>query len=365
MAGPVHVLDDYYLAITLLVTVAYQLIFFSVAFTFKFDKLTDFAGGTNFALLAILTLSLSSSTDDGAQHQPRPGARQVVASVLLVAWALRLSGFLLFRILRTGKDDRFDDKRDRFLPFLGFWVFQMLWVWTVSLPVTVLNSPAVQGGGGDNAATAQPPFGTSRDVAGVVLFALGFVAESVSDAQKFVFRSRSDKAAVLDRGLFYFSRHPNYFGEIIIHFGIYMICVSAAADGHLGGQAFKALYATIVGPFFLTALLMFVSGLPLSERPGAKKRYEQGLNWEGYRRYLARTSMLIPFPPQLYERLPTFVKRTVFLEFPMYVFDPAKHSDIAPSGGRERSMEEGGGGRNEEAADGGARQSGERLTGDN
>lgn len=119
---------------------------------------------------------------------------------------------------------------------------------------------------------------------------------------------------------------------------IYMIAVSPAADGFVRGQAYKALYATILGPFFLTILLMFVSGLPLSERPGAKKRYEQGLNYEGYERYLKRTSILIPLPPQLYERLPVFIKRTILLEFPMYVFDPAKHSDGAPG---QHSAEEG------------------------
>ena len=123
---------------------------------------------------------------------------------------------------------------------------------------------------------------------------------------------------------------------------IYMIAVSPAADGYVGGQAFKALYATIVGPFFLTILLMFVSGLTLSERPGAKKRYENDTNWEAYERYLERTSILIPFPPQIYERMPVFLKRTVFLEFPIYVFDPAKHSDVG-RGGRQRAAEEGAG----------------------
>ncbi|KAI1205617.1 DUF1295-domain-containing protein [Annulohypoxylon truncatum] len=312
MADGVHVLDDYYLAITLLVTIAYQLFFFCIAFSFKFDKLTDFAGGTNFVVLAVITLAFS-------RH---PDARQIVASVFIMAWGLRLSLFLLYRVLKTGKDDRFDDKRDKFFPFLGFWVFQMLWVWTVSLPVTVLNSPAVR------EYAPQPSFGTGRDVAGVILFALGFVMESASDVQRMMFRARNDKSAFCHSGFFGWSRHPNYFGEIIMQFSIYMISVSAAADGPVGGQAFKALYATILGPFFLTILLMFVSGLPLSERPGAKKRYENGLNWDAYQRYLNRTSILIPFPPQIYEKLPVFVKRTIFLEFPMYVFDPAKHSDI-------------------------------------
>ncbi|KAJ9151875.1 DUF1295-domain-containing protein [Pleurostoma richardsiae] len=317
----IHVLDDYYLAITLLFTIGYQLFFFSIAFAMKFDKLTDFAGGTNFALLSALTLALSG----------QPTARQLVASLLLAAWALRLAGFLFFRILRTGRDARFDGMRDRFFPFLGFWVFQMAWVWAASLPVTVLNSPAVQ-------RYPQVGFGTARDVAGVVLFAVGFAVESVSDAQRWRFRARGDRSAVCENGLFRYSRHPNYFGDIIAQFSIYMIAVSPAADGSVGGQAAKALYATILGPIFVTVLLMFVSGVPLSERPGAKNRYEENRNWEAYRAYLDRTSILIPFPPQIYVHLPIFVKRTIFLEFPMYVFDPAKHSDV---GKRSPEGEEG------------------------
>jgi hypothetical protein len=105
-----------------------------------------------------------------------------------------------------------------------------------------------------------------------------------------------------------------------------MIAVSPAAYGYVHGQDAKALYATILGAIFLTALLLFVSGLTLQERPSAKKRYESGNNWEAYERYLHQTSILVPFPPQLYAPLPTFLKRTLFLEFPMYVFDPAKHS---------------------------------------
>ena len=78
----------------------------------------DFAGGTNFVVLAIITLAFS-----GHHH-----ARQIVASIFIMLWGARLSGFLLFRIIKTGKDDRFDDKRDKFWSFLGFWVFQMFWV---------------------------------------------------------------------------------------------------------------------------------------------------------------------------------------------------------------------------------------------
>ena len=210
-----HVLDQYYLAITLLITVAYQLFFFAIAFTLKFDKLTDFAGGTNFALLAALTLGFSSAASpDGSSPQHTPNARQIVVSLFLIAWALRLSGFLLFRIIKTGTDTRFDDKRDKFFKFLGFWVFQMIWVWTVSLPVTVLNSPAVQ-----EAYPNQRAFGTGRDIAGVILFAIGLVMEAVSDAQRFRWRSaRKDEGEVCDKGFWGWTRHPNYFGEILVQF---------------------------------------------------------------------------------------------------------------------------------------------------
>lgn len=203
----------------------------------------------------------------------------------------------------------------------------------VSLPVTVLNSPKIT-------RFPQPAFGTGRDIAGVVLFVLGFFLESVSDVQKYLFRSKPEnKGAVCDVGLFVWSRHPNYFGEIIMQFAIYMICVSPAASRAVTGQAHAALYATIVGPFFLTVLLMFVSGLTLQERPGAKKRYESGNHWESYRRYTQRTSILIPFPPVVYEKVPVWLRRTLFLEFPIYVFDPAKHADGHKV--RDREVEEG------------------------
>jgi len=114
-----------------------------------------------------------------------------------------------------------------------------------------------------------------------------------------------------------------------------MMAVSPAADGYVAGQAYHALSATIVGPLFLTFLLLFVSGLPASEKPKSRKRFQRGDNWEAYARYLNRTSILIPFPPRLYERLPRWVKRTVLLEFPMYVFDPSRDEHSGQPGSTE------------------------------
>ncbi|KAK8219876.1 hypothetical protein M8818_000850 [Zalaria obscura] len=307
----VHVLDPFYLAITLLITLAYQLFFFAIAWSFKFDKVTDFAGGTNFVVLAVVTLALSSGNGS-------PNARQVVDSLFIMLWGARLSAFLLFRILKTGKDDRFDDKRDQFC-----------------LPVTVLNSPEVRQW------TQQSSFGQATDILGVVGFGVGFVMESLSDVQKYRFRStHKQPGALCDRGLFRWSRHPNYFGEILIQFSIYLIAITPCAYGHIGSRALAALIASIVGPLFLTVLLLFVSGLPLQERPGAKKRFEKGQGWPEYRDYLDRTSILIPLPPWLYRRVPVWLKRTVLLEWPIYVFDPVRHAGVEEGGLGER----GGGG---------------------
>jgi Protein of unknown function (DUF1295) len=215
----------------------------------------------------------------------------------------------------------------------------MAWVWTVSLPVTILNSPAV------SAAHPQPRFGTGCDIAGLLLWAAGFGLESVGDAQRYAFKStvqQADKSAICDKGLWRWSRHPNYFGEVMLQFGIWILALSPSAYRYIppGAGAYRAQYASILGPVFLTVLLLFVSGLPLQERPAAKRRYDaaaaagfegsEGEAWDRYQGYLKRTSILLPLPPALYEKIPVWVKRTVLLELPIYVFDPAKHAHGAP-----------------------------------
>ncbi|KAI4716201.1 oxidoreductase-like protein [Aureobasidium sp. EXF-10727] len=320
--APVHVLDDYYLAISFLITLGYQAIFFAISVGFKTDQLNDVAGGTNFVLLAIITVSMYG------QH----GARQIVDSIFIMLWGARLAGFLLFRIIKTGKDDRFDDKRGKVLPMLGFYAFQTLWVWTVSMPVTVLNSPIVN-------RYPQPAFNKATDILAVIGFGIGIIMETVSDIQKYKFKqAHQERGAVCNKGFFAWSRHPNYFAEILIQFSIFMLAVTPASYNYVHGGAKAALFASVVGPVFLTTLLMFVSGLTLQERPGAKKRYEKGEGWNEYATYLHQTSILIPFPPALYKRMPVILKRTLFLEFPIYVFDPAKHADQEAT---QRQAEEG------------------------
>ncbi|CAA7269282.1 unnamed protein product [Cyclocybe aegerita] len=320
--APVQALDRFYLAFTLLVTVGYQLLGFTIAWTLQFDKITDFTGGSNFFLLALLTLLCGNTFH----------ARNVVASVLVMVWAVRIAGFLLFRVLKTGSDTRFDDIRSHFFKFLGFWIGQILWIWTVSLPLTILNSPAVSDLqiGGSN-----PAFGTSRDIAGIILWTLGFAIESIADAQKYYYKANKliPKGRPTNRGLWAWSRHPPYFGEIMCWWGIWILCLSSTTNGDLPASSRSAQYGAIVSPIFTLVLLMFGSGIPTAEKPTSKKFFlmsegSQGNNehsdvWTQYKAYLSNTSILIPIPPLLYRPLPSLVKKTLLLDFPMYQFDEA------------------------------------------
>jgi steroid 5-alpha reductase family enzyme len=147
----------------------------------------------------------------------------------------------------------------------------MIWAWIVSLPITVINSLNIT-------KYPQPVCGTGCEIAGVILWTTGFLIGSVADAQKYRFRSNpANNGKVCDAGLFSWTRHPNYFGEIVMQFSIFMVVLSPSAYGYIpsGSGAYAAQYSAILGPIFLTVLFMFVSGLTLQERPGAKKRYEE------------------------------------------------------------------------------------------
>ena len=114
-------------------------------------------------------------------------------------------------------------------------------------------------------------------------------------------------------------RHPNCFGEVIMQVSTFTIALSPSAYSHIpsGSGAYAAQYSAILSPIFLTVLLMFASDLAMQERPGAKKRHESGQGWQQYQRWTERTSILVPFPPQLCPPLLTFLKRTLFLESPI------------------------------------------------
>lgn len=282
----VTVIDKYNMALCAIVTVGIQMSFFIVAASCKFDKVTDFAGGTNFVVLALLTFFLAQT------YAPR----QIAVTVLVAAWGLRLSGYLLYRIIKIGEDKRFDDRRDNLLKFAIFWIFQAVWVFTVSLPVMFTNAAQY---GNDNG------FGV-LEIVGTVLFCFGLVVETLADAQKFAFRNNPEnKGKFCDVGVWKWSRHPNYFGEIVLWWGMFIISCGILRGGE---------WAAVLSPIFITTILLFLSGIPMLEA-SSDERYGE---LESYRVYKEQTSPLILFPPILYKIIPSFAKCFLFCEFPFY-----------------------------------------------
>lgn len=160
----------------LVFTIPLQLIFFILTVAFKTDVLNDLAGGSGFFLLAIITLTFGDTYY----------ARNIVVSVFVMVWSARLGIFQLCRVFTSKGDARFDDMRGKIGSMLGFYATQVLWIWTVSLPLVILNSPRVSepSYGGANVG-----FGQASDIIGVILWVFGFVWESTADFQK-VRRSR-------------------------------------------------------------------------------------------------------------------------------------------------------------------------------
>ncbi|CAF3017710.1 unnamed protein product [Rotaria sp. Silwood2] len=323
----VYVFDEYYLGVTAVITVGYQALAFLIMLIFGDETINDFAGGSNFLILALITLNFG-----GTYY-----TRNIIVSVLVMVWAVRLAIFLLIRVIKSGgKDTRFDDKRKKPLAMVVFYILQILWVWTVSLPVTLLNSPAAsipsQGGG-------NPTLGT-RDIVGIILWSIGFICEVVPDFHKFIWRfSKPPKSQFMHYGLWKFSRAPNYFGEILLWWGIFIIVNSVAISDIANDNIKKALWASILSPIFTMILLLGLSGLPLTQKPTGKKFFlmSNGPNadqraiqdpdvksaWSRYNEYVKETSILIPFPNFIYRRFPEFL-RWIFLDFPIYRFNESK-----------------------------------------
>lgn len=249
---------------TLAISLGIQAAFFALAASLRTDKVTDLSYGLTFVTLAVLLLVRGES----------PAAPAIGLALAVVVWGARLAGYLFYRILHMGRDARFDGVRERFLSFLTFWTFQGLTVWVVMLPVILWF------GRMDPRAARWTPWAA----AGLVVWAAGLVIETVADAQKFRFkREPGNDARWTDVGLWRYSRHPNYFGELLCWWGLF---VWVAPD--LGPWAAAAL----IGPLTITGLLLYGTGIPTLEASAAKK-------WgriPDYQAYRERTHLLVPWP---------------------------------------------------------------------
>jgi steroid 5-alpha reductase family enzyme len=261
---PVFQSDSYNLGFTFGVVLGLQVLAFAVAATRKTDTLTDITYSLTFALVAILLLV------GAGRYEPT----QVLIAAAIVIWAARLGGYLLVRVLRTGRDKRFDGIRENPLKFAGFWLLQTVTIWTVLLPATLaLSSPAPL------------PLGWQAWAGGAIWLA-GLLIEAIADQQKFAFRNDpGNDGRWIDRGLWRYARHPNYFGEMLCWWGLFLVA-SPALDGWA--------WLAAAGPVFLTLLLLFGSGIPTVAR-SQRRRYGQD---PAFQQYLRRTSLLVPLPPR-------------------------------------------------------------------
>lgn len=201
---------------------------------------------------------------------PTIDARGWVLAAMVTVWALRLGTFLFMRVRRTGGDDRFDTIKQNPVRFLQVWVIQGAWVsLTASAAWIALSS--------DRPAPLE-----WIAYVGIAVWLIGLVIEIVADAQKNAFKAdAANRGRFISTGLWSRSRHPNYFGEIVLWVGVFLVAAPALS----GWQ-----WVAVLSPLFVTLLLTRVSGIPLLEAKAERKWGDD----PAYRAYKARTPVLLP-----------------------------------------------------------------------
>jgi steroid 5-alpha reductase family enzyme len=237
-----------------------QWLVFIPSFALQTEKYFDLTGSLTYISVTTIALLFSSAVD----------ARSILLWVLVVVWAVRLGAFLFRRIQKARKDERFDELKPSFIRFLTVWTIQGLWVtFTAAAALAAMTAT------------------NRRDLdmfalIGFLVWSLGFAFEVVADAQKSRFGANPEnKGKFIRTGLWARSRHPNYFGEIVLWVGVAIIALPV-----LQGWQWVAL----LSPVFVAVLLIRVSGIPLLEAKADKK-------WGGqsdYEEYKERTPVLIP-----------------------------------------------------------------------
>jgi len=246
----------------LFVSIAINLMMFLVAYKYKTDKFTDISYALSFIILTAFGVFFFGLT-----------IWSILLLLMISAWAIRLGAFLFSRVTKAGKDTRFDEMRGNFWKFFSFWLLQGITVWVVLLPSLLFFQDIHE------------PRNYILIAIGVIVWLSGLLIEGFADYQKSVFRNNpSNKDKWINTGLWKYSRHPNYFGEILVWLGVYIFALSKLT-------ALQILFG-VVSPLYISTLLIFVSGIPLLEKAADKK-------WSTSAEYLAykkRTSVLVLLP---------------------------------------------------------------------
>lgn len=251
-------------ALAVAVVFVIQWVGFIAAYLLQTEMFYDLTGSITYISVTIMAVLLSPVVD----------GRSILLLILVVIWAGRLGTFLFRRILKAGKDARFDDIKVSFLRFLNTWTLQGLWVtFTLATALAAITT------------TMRKELGLFALI-GTLVWVFGFAIEATADAQKSRFRADPEnKGKFIDTGLWSWSRHPNYFGEIVIWIGVAIIAVPVLR----GWQ-----WMTLISPVFVTLLLTRISGVPILEKRADEKWGGQ----EDYEAYKERTPVLIPRPPR-------------------------------------------------------------------
>jgi steroid 5-alpha reductase family enzyme len=239
-----------------------QWVAFIPAYLLQNEGFFDLTGSLTYISVTALAVLFAPVTD----------GRSLLLLALVVIWAARLGAYLFRRIRRAGKDTRFDQIKPSFPRFLMTWTLQGLWVsFTLAAALAAITT------------TVREDLGLLAAL-GFLVWLVGMGFEAVADVQKSRFRADpANKGTFISTGLWAWSRHPNYFGEIVLWVGIAIIALPVLQ----GWQ-----YVTLVSPVFVYLLLTRVSGVPMLEKSADEK-------WGGrkdYEAYKERTPVLIPWP---------------------------------------------------------------------
>ena len=242
----------------------YMSLFFLVSMRMKKTSIVDVVWGSGFILVALLNLLLAEEIT----------ARQLIITGLVILWGVRLIVHLYPRILKKPEDFRYRQMKEKWgykatlRIYTHVFMFQGLLLLTIGYPLIMLHAY---------------PAGPLRipDFIGIGIWACGFFMESIADLQlrRFIRFEKKSKEDVMIRGLWRYSRHPNYFGESLVWWGIFVILLSIPHG-----------WAAVFSPVIITFLLLKVSGVPLLE-----KRYADN---PAYQTYAAKTSVFIPWFPK-------------------------------------------------------------------
>jgi len=262
LTSPPEVLVGGWPALTVLALAAFsiQWLAFVPARIFETERFYDFTGSLTYIALTLAALGVAESFSP----------EQSLIAAMVIIWAGRLGSFLFRRIHAAGGDQRFDHIKVSSARFFVAWTLQGAWVvMTSCAALTVILS------------TAQPPMGAIY-VIGAAMWATGFAIEVIADRQKSRFRADpANTGQFINVGLWARSRHPNYFGEILLWAGIAVMAVP-----YLSGSQ----WVVLLSPLFVYALLTRLSGIPTLARRGQQLWGDD----PSYQAYLANTPRLLP-----------------------------------------------------------------------